>query len=173
MSNFYVGIYSLSLQFISLLVIISNAVNQAIAPSIMLNLKNKKKKEIKKLIKKSLIINTLCCLSLSVFSIFFIVFFVSEKYVEIRYLLAFMSLGYIFQSIISTYSNIIYFFNKNLFLSKVTFISSFINIALVYIAMNYINSLYSVVTISTITYLFTSIIIILRSNKLIKKGAEC
>ncbi|MGQ5557384.1 lipopolysaccharide biosynthesis protein [Proteus mirabilis] len=173
MSNFYVGIYSLSLQFISLLVIISNAVNQAIAPSIMLNLKNKKKKEIKKLIKKSLIINTLFCLSLSVFSIFFIVFFVSEKYVEIRYLLAFMSLGYIFQSIISTYSNIIYFFNKNLFLSKVTFISSFINIALVYIAMNYINSLYSVVTISTITYLFTSIIIILRSNKLIKKGAEC
>ncbi|NBM01619.1 lipopolysaccharide biosynthesis protein [Proteus sp. G2671] len=173
MSNFYVGIYSLSLQFVSLLVIISNAVNQAIAPSMMLALNNKRKKEINKLINKSLIINTLCCLSLSVFSIFFISFFISKEYMEVRYVLALMSLGYIFQSIISTYSNVIYFFNNNLFLSKVTFISSFINIALVYLSMNYISSLYSVVIISIITYLITSIIIIIKSKKLIIKGTEC
>lgn len=173
MSNFYVGIYSLSLQFISLLVIISNAVNQAIAPSMMVALKDKKRKEIKNLIKKSLLINTTCCLLLSIFSIFFIHFFISEEYLEIRYILAFMSLGYIFQSIISTYSNIIYFFNNNFFLSKVTFISSFINIALVYLIMNYISNLYSVVTISIITYLVTSIIITLKSNQLINKGTKC
>lgn len=169
-SIYTVGVYSLALQFISILVIVSNALNQAYMPAIMKSMVDKNSKLTNNIIKKIIIINIIFCLSLSISSYFILPIFINKEFALAKNYLSIMALSFIFQAIIAAYSNIFYFYKKNKQLSIITFISSLLNIMLIFIILQIDNNIYYVILLSSLTYLLSAIFIYSKANSLIKRN---
>lgn len=169
-SIYTVGVYSLALQFISILVIVSNALNQAYMPAIMKSMVDKNSKLTNNIIKKIIIINIVFCLSLSISSYFILPIFINKEFSLAKNYLSIMALSFIFQAIIAAYSNIFYFYKKNKQLSIITFISSLLNIMLIFIILQIDNNIYYVILLSSLTYLLSAIFIYSKANSLIKRN---
>lgn len=134
-----VGIYSLAFQLSIPIFILINALNQAFNPKIYHFLNDKKKKEAEKLAIRLVV--GIVIISIIYSAVIYLIFnhIYNVNYSYARSLTSMLILALSIQSIIIIYSNFMYFYGKQLFLSIVTFSSCIIHIVITYVIINYYN----------------------------------
>lgn len=161
------GVYSLALQCLSLLMIVCNAINQSFIPSIMQELKNNNKKNVKKM----LLLLSLAMLGICVFAAitipYLFYYFIDSRYISAIAYLPYMCIIFSLQALVIFYSNILYFYKKVRFLSLITFSTSLLYLLVLYILLINDFGLFSVLYSSVATYLLAAMCILNKSYKLL------
>lgn len=164
-----VGLYSIAAQLSLIVIVFSNAVNQAFTPKIMKMLSENKYSQTILLCFKVIFGYMIICILLALSAPLIFDLLIDVKFVQAKSLLPLMCSVAFFQATVTLFSNFLYFFKRVKLLSSITFCSSALHVILAWFLVgNY--GVNGVIGSSIATYLLSSILIIIFSLSSIKRG---
>jgi len=164
-----VGLYATAAQLSLVVIVFSNAVNQAFTPKIMKMLTNKKYDETISLCIKITLGYLLVCIFIASSAPLIFSLFINAKFAAAERLLPLMCAVAFFQAVVTLFSNFLYFFQRVKLLSSITFFLSALHVALaLYVVKPY--GTQGIIYSSIGTYFLSAILIIFIAISSIKKG---
>lgn len=164
-----VGLYATAAQLSLVVIVFSNAVNQAFTPKIMKMLTNKQYSETVALCFKVILGYLFICILIAVSAPLIFSWFINVKFAAAETLLPLMCAVAFFQAVVTLFSNFMYFFKRVKLLSTITFLSSVLHVTLaLYVVIPY--GVEGVIYSSIATYFLSAVLIIFISISSIKKG---
>ena len=160
------GVYSLALQMLSFLMILCNAMNQAFIPSIMFDLSNRDYKKVKKRIYTIISVLSFACFIFGLLIPFIFKNFIDTKYDGALEYLPYMCWVFSLQGIIVVFSNVLYYFKHEKYLSTITFSTAILHVITLTIMLDFNVGIISIVYSSTITFLISAYFVIHKSLRL-------
>lgn len=125
------GVFGVGYQFGAIVLIIKAAITRAWMPYVIENATDGKH-QIKKMLRKLFLAFFILALSVSLFSYFYIEFFINEKFLRSQLIVPFISLAYCLDGIWSLYVNIIVYEKKYKIYTTITIIAGTINVIINY-----------------------------------------
>ncbi|WP_042150741.1 MULTISPECIES: lipopolysaccharide biosynthesis protein [unclassified Pseudoalteromonas] len=164
-----VGLYSIAAQLSLIVIVFSNAVNQAFTPKIMKMLSENQFSQTVLLCFKVIFGYMIICILLALSAPLIFDLLIDVKFEQAKSLLPLMCAVAFFQATVTLFSNFLYFFKRVKLLSSITFFSSALHVILAWFLVgNY--GVNGVIGSSIATYLLSSILIIIFSLSSIKRG---
>jgi O-antigen/teichoic acid export membrane protein len=166
-----VGLYSIAAQLSLIIIVVSNAVNQAFTPKLMKMLAANKHQQTLFLCLKVISIYFVICLGLVIVSPLIFDWFINEKFAGAMAFVPLMCVVAFFQATVTLLSNILYFFKQVKVLSIITFTTSLLHVFIAYyVAEGY--GVDGVIYSSIATYMISTISILTISIKLLRKETD-
>jgi len=166
-SVYHVGLYSIAAQISLIVIVISNAVNQAFTPKFMQMLTEKKYRQSFVLCLKIIAIYLLVSVLLAMSGPLLFDWFINAKYHEALLLLPLMCVIALCQAIVTLLSNFLYFFKKVKILSIITSTTSFMHVVIAYLVVESYG-INGIIISSIATYVVAATIILIVTMKLLK-----
>jgi len=164
-----VGLYSIAAQLSLIVIVFSNAVNQAFTPKIMKMLSENQFSQTVLLCFKVIFGYMIICILLALSAPLIFDLLIDVKFEQAKNLLPLMCAVAFFQATVTLFSNFLYFFKRVKLLSSITFCSSALHVILAWFLVgNY--GVNGVIGSSIATYLLSSLLIIIFSLSSIKRG---
>jgi len=158
-SLYQVGLYSIAAQLSLVVIVFSNAVNQAFTPKIMKMLSEHQYQKTILLCSKVILGYLFICILIALSAPLIFDIFIDNKFVDAQTLLPLMCTVAFFQAVVTLFSNFLYFFKRVKLLSGITFFSSLLH---VFIAFYIVNDygVQGVIWSSIATYMLSAILIV-------------
>lgn len=166
-----VGLYSIAAQLSLIVIVVSNAVNQAFTPKLMKMLAANKHQQTLFLCLKVISMYFVICLGLVLASPLIFDWFINEKFADAMTFVPLMCVVAFFQATVTLLSNILYFYKQVKVLSIITFTTSVLHVFIAYhVAEGY--GVDGVIYSSIATYVISAMSILILSIKLLKREAD-
>lgn len=167
-SVYQVGLYSIAAQLSLIVIVFSNAVNQAFTPKIMQMLSEEKYGQTVKLCLKVIVIYFLICSGIALASPLIFKLFINGKFIEAQALLPLLCVVAFFQAVVTLLSNFLYFFKQVKLLSSITFFTSILHVVIAFsIVERY--GVQGIIWSSILTYILSAIAISIVAMRSIKR----
>lgn len=162
------GLYAVAAQLSLVIIVLSNAVNQAFTPKIMKMLAEQQLTKAFLLCFKITLGYLMICGVLASFSPLIFDWFIDAKFDEAQALLPMMCAVAFFQAVVTLCSNFLYFYKKVALLSAITFLTSLLHVAISFYVVEPFG-VNGIIWSSIATYSLSSVVIIAICSVLIKR----
>jgi O-antigen/teichoic acid export membrane protein len=163
-----VGLYSIAAQLSLVVIVLSNAVNQAFTPKIMKMLTENRFKKTLTFCFHVILGYLIICILIALLAPLIFKLFIDNKFIDAQVLLPMMCAVAFFQAVVTLFSNFLYFFKRVKLLSAVTFFSSLLHVFIAFAAVHSYG-VNGVILSSVVTYIMSAILIVGLSIQSIRK----
>ncbi len=136
-SSAHAGIYSIAYSICSIINIVMHSINNSMIPYTLQSIKKQNFKGLKKTINLCLLLMSAICVMVVMFAKEGIMIFATKSYLEASKFIVPLTFAVLIEFLIGIVGNIVFYYEKTVFMSRATIISALINIVLNYFGIKY------------------------------------